>query len=260
MAGKFGTDFRRFFFRGLAAVLPTVLTIGIIIYVFSFVHQHIGQHINTGFVYLVTYIWSLYDWPGVSGKISASAIFDKHYAEISVYWSLYLWWVGFVGAIIAVYIFGRFVASFVGRAVWKFFEILLHRLPVVRQIYPNIKQVTDFLLSESKLDFSRVVAVEYPRKGVWSMGLVTGSAMRVLQQAAGEELLTIFIPSSPTPVTGYTITVRRSEVVDLPISIDEAIRFTVSGGVLVPSGQQLTEQDVERTRQLIAAAAKKERS
>ena len=87
--------------------------------------------------------------------------------------------------------------------------------------------------------------VEYPRKGIWSIGLVTGSPMSSMEteitRQAGPSI-TVFIPSSPTPFTGYTITVPRDSVVELPITIDEALRFTISGGVLVPAHQTLDEE------------------
>ena len=98
------------------------------------------------------------------------------------------------------------------------------------------------------MEFSRVVAVEYPRKGVWSIGLVTGPGMRTLQNANEGVYLTVFIPSSPTPVTGYTITVRRDEVIDLPVHVDDALRFTVSGGVIMPAVEQLSQAEMERAQ------------
>ena len=115
----------------------------------------------------------------------------------------------------------------------------LVKLPGIKQIYPSVKQVTDFFFSDRQVQYSRVVIVEYPRKGIWSLGLVTNTGMRTVDESLPGELLTVFVPSSPTPVTGYTITVRRDEVIDLPISIDEALRFTISGGVIQPPSQQL---------------------
>ena len=230
MAKRFWTDFRRFFVRGLAAVLPTVLTVVIIIYVFRFVQGKIGNYINAGVIYLLTKVQGVWD------ETQLWSAWSRHW---------YLQGVGFVLAIVGIYFIGRFVASFVGRAVWGMVERALIRTPVIKQIYPNLKQVTDFFFRERRVEFSRVVAVEYPRKGIWSLGLVTGPGMRTLGETLGSQLLTVFIPSSPTPVTGYTITVRRDEVIDLPLSIDEALRFTVSGGVVVPPAQALPEQPHE---------------
>ena len=256
MAEKFVSDFRRFFLRGLAAVLPTLLTIAIVIYVFRFVQNYIGQYINQGAIYLIALIWSHQAHSAETG-LTFQAFLDERFNRVTEFWgSYYLWWIGFFLAIVAIYVFGRFVASFVGRGVWRTVESASLRVPVIRQIYTYVKQVTDFLLSEKKLEFSRVVAVEYPRKGVWSMGLVTGPGMRTLQSTLGSDLLTIFIPSSPTPVTGYTITVRRDEVIDLPVSIDQALRFTVSGGVVMPFGQELSEREVEEARQGVVPPAK----
>ncbi len=229
---EFWDDFKRFFLRGLAALLPTLLTVMIIVYGFNFVQNNIGKHINRGVKYLVCLA------RGLSGETEI-ADFHKWWSEH------YLDGVGFVLAIIGIYFIGRFVASFFGRFVWRLIERALYRTPVIKQIYPNIKQVTDFLLRERDVEYSRVVAVEYPRKGVYSVGLVTGPAMRTIQTAVEPELLTVFIPSSPTPVTGYTITIRRDEVIDLPVTIDEALRFTVSGGVLMPPNQQLAGQPGE---------------
>jgi uncharacterized membrane protein len=105
---------------------------------------------------------------------------------------------------------------------------------VVRAIYPNVKQVTDFLLSDRPVEYSGVVAVQYPRKGIWSLALSTGSPVERVQRAVQEELVTVFVPSSPTPVTGYVVQVPRSGVIELNMTIDEALRFTISGGVIKP--------------------------
>lgn len=226
MPVSFWSDFRRFFLRGLAAVLPTLLTVMIIVYLFRFVHNYLGVYINAGVIYLLVLVHG--EWTDTE----LWTVWREH---------MYLQGVGFVLAIVGIYFIGRFVASFIGRFVWRLAEKALMRAPLVKQIYPNVKQVTDFFLSDRKVDFSRVVAVEYPRKGVWSLGLVTGPGMRTVSEATNSDLLTIFVPSSPTPVTGYTVTVRRDEVIDLPLTIDEALRFTVSGGVVVPPGECLPE-------------------
>ena len=240
MAGEFSKDFRRFFLRGLAAVLPTVLTLGIIIWVLSFINTYIGQYTNRGAQWVVVQSVALFrheplSWSGPSGAWEAvEAIWVD-------YW---LGWIGFVLAFVGVYIFGRFIASYIGRAIWRRVERGIFRLPFIKQVYPPVKQVTDLLFSDRKIEFSRVVAVSYPRKGLWSLGLVTSLGMKELQ-GPDNEMLTVFIPSSPMPVTGYTVTVRRDEVVDLPISIDEALRFTVSGGVVLPINQILQDDKLQ---------------
>ncbi|MFW6154138.1 MAG: DUF502 domain-containing protein [Planctomycetota bacterium] len=238
MATSFGSDFRRSFSRGLAAILPTVLTVAVIGWLIQAIHTYIGQHISSGVRGIIIYFW------GVDANQLQQTWTDYHLDIL-----------GFVLAIILVYILGRMVASLLGRSVWRSLEGFLIRLPLIKQIYPTIKQVTDFLiLSDPKVEFSRVVAVEYPRKGLWSLGLVTSPGMRSIQKQSDVGLLTVFIPSSPAPITGYTITVRRDEVIDLPIDIDEALRFTVSGGVIRPSTEvvpgQVTDRLTEDTQRL----------
>jgi len=215
----FAGDFKRFFLRGLASLLPTLVTIWLLWVFFGWVRRYAGKVLDAG-VY-----WAIANTE-LGGILSRQT------------WNTYFsWWIYLALAVVAVYLFGRFVASFFGRWVWRTVEGTLSRLPLVKQIYPSVKQVTDFLFSDRKLDFSRVVAVEYPRKGIWSIGLVTSAGMRSINEAVGCELVTVFVPSSPTPVTGYTITVRREDIVDLPLTIDEALRFTISAGVITPPGQ-----------------------
>lgn len=245
MAERFGTDFKRFFFRGLAAMLPALLTVTIIIYVFRFVDERVGKHVDKVVQWIVVQIICL----AQSRPLSYAGPDNVwQFVKEQVWRPWHLHWLGFILAFVLVYVFGRFVASFFGRLIWRFVERWFFRLPVVKQIYPSVKQVTDFLLTERKMSFSRVVAVEYPRKGVWSVGLVTSDGMRTLHEAIGGNLVTIFVPSSPTPVTGYTITVKREETIDLPLSIDDALRFTVSGGVIMPQNQGMTRAELERIR------------
>jgi uncharacterized membrane protein len=233
VATGFGGDFRRFFFRGLAAMLPALLTVMIIVWVLQFVDIHVGVHVNK----LVK--WIVVQWMSVAGKHELSLHgTDVLWNRVNLFWEDWQFnWVGFILSFVLIYVFGRFVASILGRAMWRVIERSFFRLPIVKQIYPSVKQVTDFLLAERKLESSRVVAVEYPRKGIWSLGLVTNEGMRTLGELLGQDLVTVFVPSSPTPVTGYVITVPRSEVIDLPLSIDDAFRLLVSGGVIMPLSQ-----------------------
>jgi uncharacterized membrane protein len=93
---------------------------------------------------------------------------------------------------------------------------------------------------EQKKMFSRVVAVEYPRKGIWSLGFVTGSGFENVVNLIKREFLTVFIPTSPTPFTGFVITVPKKHTIDLDMTIEEAFRFVVSGGVIAPGSKPAT--------------------
>ncbi len=155
--------------------------------------------------------------------------------------------------IVLIYFLGRFVTARLGGWIVHRVETnLLGRLPVVRSVYGSVKQVTDFLFSEAQVEYRRVVAIEYPRRGIWSLGLVTGESMLDITTAVGEPCISILVPSSPMPVTGYTMSVPRSEVLDLDITVDHAFQFCISCGVLVPPNQKVTPEVLRRelTRRL----------
>jgi uncharacterized membrane protein len=144
---------------------------------------------------------------------------------------------GFVLAMAGVCIVGATLASVVGRTLWRYFEGTVMRAPLVRRVYPYIKQVTDLFLAEKRLSFLRVVAVEYPRKESWSIGFVTGSGLRSISSGCKKEFITVFVPTSPTPFTGYVIMTARDEAIELDMTVEEAVRFIISGGVITPGRQ-----------------------
>ena len=251
------TDFRRFFIRGLATLLPTVLTIVLLVKCFEFVQQNISVPLTKGVIATVVQVVDGY--PRLTDEEIGAYLAENtlppesaqdqkvlrriRKAKLGEQWTRGPRAVaGFALAVVIVYIVGRLLASFLGRKLWKLFEVGVQQLPLFKQVYPYVKQVTDFLFGENKIEFSRVVAVPYPRKGIYSVGLVTGAGFRHITEQTQEKLLTIFIPSSPTPITGYVIYVREEEVIDLSITIEEALRFAVSGGVIVPEHQALARQ------------------
>jgi uncharacterized membrane protein len=259
-------NFRRFFLRGLAVVLPATLTLWVLVQAYLWVDRSIAQPINAGVQTLL--VESFTQWaelPEALGLTPDAAVLldarkeldlpaDDHSMDAAITREYYAgvtsgWWTRFpplrlIGLIIAgvgVYLAGRLVGGLVGRAVYRWLERFITSLPVVKKIYSWIKQVVDFLFrrqdDENAMKFSRVVAVQYPRKGVWSVGFQTGVAMRSMRDHAGASAITIFIPSSPAPFTGYTITVPKEDTIDLPLTVEEAIGFTISGGVLRPPSE-----------------------
>ena len=167
----------------------------------------------------------------------------KHYVQYSILKRSFVIPVFFAGFILLMYLLGKFLAAGVGRYFWNSMEHVINQLPIIRTVYSSVKQVTDFFVGESEPDeFQRVVAVEYPRKGIWSLGFVTGESMLTIRGAAdGEPVVSILMPTSPVPGTGFTISVRKSETIDLDIPVEQALQFVVSCGVVIPDGE-LQEQ------------------
>ena len=155
--------------------------------------------------------------------------------------------------ILAMYLLGKFLAAKMGRFAWAALEKVIDRLPLIRNVYTSVKQVTDFIFSDSNIEYTRVIAVEYPRKGIWSLGLVTGESMLDIASAANEPVLSVLIPTSPAPFTGYTITIKRSEALDLNITIDQAFQFIVSCGVVVAPQQIAGAADADAAGKAISS-------
>lgn len=153
-------------------------------------------------------------------------------------------------AIIAMYFLGRFVTARIGTWFVRKLEGVLTRVPLVRNVYSTVKQVTDFVLSDREVEFQRVVALEYPRAGSWTLGFVTGEGMIDCAAEVGEPMVTVLVPTSPVPAGGFTVMVTRSSVIDLNLTIDQAVQFVVSCGVLIPPHQKtspaLLEQELQK--------------
>ena len=138
-----------------------------------------------------------------------------------------------------LYFLGRLFTFGLGRWLVRTFDGAILRIPVVNKVYGGVKQVTDFAFSDREIEFNRVVAIQYPREGIWSLGFVTGNSMREIAEATGEPMLSVLMPTSPMPMTGFTVTVKKSEAIDLDLTVDEAIQFVVSCGVVVPMQQRV---------------------
>ncbi len=136
--------------------------------------------------------------------------------------------------ILLVYLLGKFMAAGIGAFFWGGIERAINRLPLVRNVYSGVKQVTDFFLREREIQFTRAVAVEFPRPGMWSMAFVTNEGLREIRAIAAEPVLGIFIPTSPVPMGGYALVIRKREVIDLSVTIDQAIQYIVSCGLVIP--------------------------
>lgn len=146
-----------------------------------------------------------------------------------------------------IYILGRFVTARIGAwFVRKFETLFISSLPVVRNVYGSVKQVTDFLFSENQIEVRRVIAFEYPRRGIWTIAFVTGDSLLDISAVAGEPCVSVLVPTSPMPMTGYTMSIPRSDLVDLDITIEHAFQYIVSCGVLVPVHQRFSSEGLQK--------------
>ncbi len=226
--------YRRAFFAGLATLLPTVLTIFILTFCYNFLNQNIAKPL-TGFFRAQLRSDTAREW--FWGRFwTLDNLTDAEFTQLVN--SYIPNWVGFIFGLVLVFTVGFIFRGYVGRQAIRMLESWVLRIPLIKVIYPYAKQVTEFFFQEKKhIQYQSCVAIEYPRKGVYSLGFVTSEGFRQVSDAAGTEVVAIFIPSSPTPITGYTVLVPRESVHPLEMTVDEALRFTISGGVILPPGQ-----------------------
>lgn len=214
--------------RGLAALLPTLITLFVLTWLWNQLSDKLGRHITDGLRYGIKSLAIRF-----SDKPIDFRYWDTAWETMPV-WLVDL--IGVVLAIVLVYIVGLFIGNLIGRTIYRLAEVAVIRVPLVRAIYPAVKQVTDFLLAERQEKFlaSKVVAVEPHEKGIWSIGLVTGSGLKAISDSTGQDMVTVFVPSSPTAFSGYVLVVPRKSVIELPLTVEEAMRLLVSGGVIAP--------------------------
>lgn len=192
---------KKYFITGLIVILPLVISGYIIFVSFRFIDGILGHVIN------------IYTRKHFGISIPGLGLF------------LFLFIILFFG-FISIHFFGRQLHRLVGGAAEKF--------PILRSIYPWIKQTFEFLFSENQLAFKKAVLVEYPSKGVWSLGFITNESFKEAKEKTQQELLNIYIPFVPNPLTGFIAFIPRRDVTVLDISIKEAMKLIISGGLLNP--------------------------
>jgi len=140
-----------------------------------------------------------------------------------------------IGVLILI-LTGVFAANLFGRKLVGFWEAILGRIPLVRTIYSSVKQVLETLFSSNNESFRRVVLIEYPRKDIWSLGFQTNEALSAAREASGKELVSVFVPTTPNPTSGFIIMLPAEDITQLDISVEDGFKFIISMGVIVPNG------------------------
>lgn len=145
--------------------------------------------------------------------------------------------VGLTVPLLCILLIGLMARNIAGRWLLDLGEQLLQAIPLAGSVYKTLKQLLETLLKDTNGKFRRVVLVEYPRRGVWSVGFVTGSMSNEIQSHMTRPVLSVFIPTTPNPTTGWYAVVPEDEVVNLSMSIEDAFKIIISGGIVAPNTQ-----------------------
>ncbi|MFC1511302.1 DUF502 domain-containing protein [Candidatus Margulisiibacteriota bacterium] len=188
-----------YFLRGLVTLLPLLVTIWLLHFIFTFLDSILGNVITM-----------------IAGKPMPG--------------------MGLLLTVILIFLVGFFATYIIGAQLFKIGEEFLFRVPIVKSIYSGVKQINDVLFHQKSADeYRRACIVEYPRKGIWSLGFVTSDATEEIEVKAKEKMINVFIANTPTPATGFLIVVPARDVVLLDMKIEEAFKYVMSGGVLQPN-------------------------
>lgn len=153
---------------------------------------------------------------------------------------------GFLASIIIIIFTGLITKNILGRKLFKLGEILVEKIPVARSIYSGAKQIID-TVSKSQLDaFNKVIMVEYPRKGLFSIGFITCESRGEIQENLEEDVVNVFIPTTPNPTSGLLIFVPKKDIIPLSMTVEEGIKLVVSGGLVTPIKDNDLQLDEEQ--------------
>ena len=201
-------SFKYYIFTGLLSILPVASTYWILLKLFQF--------FSTPGAAIVEFIFK--------DKV------PKYVPELA----------GFILTILFISFAGMVVSNVLGKRIYAWFETVLLRIPVVSVVYRTIKQITSSLSGPNRQAFKKVVYIEYPRKGIWTLTMVTGESIN----KTGEKYYHIFVPTTPNPTSGFMLYIPQNDTLETEMSVEEGLKIIISGGMLAPGTNQLVSSDV----------------
>ena len=151
--------------------------------------------------------------------------------------------IGVIVAIIVVLLTGLITANYFGNRIVKAWDAFLDRIPLIRSIYSPLKKFSELVLSDQTQSFSKVLLIEYPRKGIYSLCFQTSKELGEVQNQSGEEMVCVYIPTTPNPTSGYIVLVPQNEVKELKMSVEDALKMIISLGVVVPDPNAVIDKE-----------------
>ena len=161
---------------------------------------------------------------------------------------------GIILALSILLLTGMLAANLFGRRFVEIWERILNKIPLVRSIYSSIKQISNTIFDPSGKSFRKVVMLQYPRKGLWSIGFLTNDNVGNEMSAVDDRLVAVFIPTTPNPTSGFIVMVRNDEITELDMSVEEGFKFIISIGVIIPDGTTRTKLERNKVAQSLAGS------
>ena len=193
---------KKYFFTGLVLVVPISLTLYLLVWVFRFIDNILGKFLNVYFQNT---------------------------------WGFYIPGIGFVLFFLVLILVGMLASRFIGHKLFLQVEKWFAGLPLIKNIYPTLKQIVLFISAQKEFGFKRVVLVEYPGKGLWSLGFLTNEGFKKINDAMGKDMAAVYVPTVPGPLTGNVVFVAKDDIKFPDIEIGDALKIIISGGVVNPA-------------------------
>lgn len=153
---------------------------------------------------------------------------------------------GVILSILIILLTGMIAANLLGGKLVALWELILSRIPLVRSVYSAVKQLTETLFSSSGQSFRKVLMIEYPRKGLWTLAFQTGTEIGEAQRKTQHDVVNVYVPTTPNPTSGFFLMVPREDIIELDMSVDEGLKMIISMGVVVP-GKESTAPAEKKT-------------
>lgn len=205
----FGGRLRAYFFAGVLVTAPIAITIALASWFIEFVDSRIVPLIPARYnpdFYLAKYLGFEIGIPGL----------------------------GLFVLVVFITLVGWMTAGFLGRIILRFSENMLSRMPVIRSVYGASKQILETVLQQQSNAFRQAVLVEYPRRGIWAIAFITGRTKGEVQNLIADELINVFLPTTPNPTSGFLLFVPRQDMILLDMTVEEAVKMVISGGIVTP--------------------------
>lgn len=203
--------------------------------------QRLRGDFLTGLVIVLPTFLTIYVVWGLVGLVDARVIplIPRQYNPENVF-GRNIFGLGLLVFIVFTTLVGALTKGYVGARIVRFGESVVERMPIIRSIYNALKQIAETVFNQSGTAFQQACLIEYPRKGIWAIAFVAADTRGEIPQRVGEpEMVSLFLPSTPNPTTGFLLFAPRSEVVVLAMSVEEAAKLIISGGMVNPADPKL---------------------
>ena len=205
---------RNYFLTGLIVTAPVGITIALALWVINWIDSKIVPLIPQGY---------------------NPQLFFQDYVGIHIPG------IGLVVVLVGLTLIGFVAAGLVGRVMVRTGETLLNRMPIIRSVYGALKQIFETVLRSSSRSFREVALIEYPRRGIWAIGFITTKTTGEVQNDIAEDVVNVFLPTTPNPTSGFLLFVPRKDLIVLDMSVEEAIKMIVSAGIVTPADRRPEE-------------------